>query len=355
MNDEAINTYLSDESDLNKANSLTPRTKYRRMKFSFVCSQCGQVSSKNLNVIVYPFICHKCSLSKSHKTESYAKKYDSTMRDRYGDNYLEVRQDKCNQAIQNKYGGASNMFKMATESRERTMLERYGVVHPSHMTDFAQKCAETKQTRYNSATYNNRDKCYNTLIEKYGSVEAYYKHIGSMSNATKIERYGTTSYNNREKFAQTLMQRYGVTAPMHSKIICDKSHHKYTYNGVKFDSSYELVYYIWLSDFHVDFEYRPGVMFAYEYEGIVHVYNPDFLVNGELVELKGRQFFKDKDPSKSMVNPYNHKLDGLYEAKHQCMLNNGVKIIVDCSEYEQYVATTYGKDYIKSFRNRRGV
>lgn len=67
------------------------------------------------------------------------------------------------------------------------------------------------------------------------------------------------------------------------------------------------------------------------------------------------QFFKDKDPSKSMVNPYNHKLDGLYEAKHQCMLTNGVTIIVDCSEYEQYVATTYGKDYIKSFRNKRGV
>ena len=53
-----------------------------------------------------------------------------------------------------------------------------------------------------------------------------------------------------------------------------------------------------------------------------------------------------------MVNPYNHDEDGLYEAKHQCMLAHNVDIIVDCSEYEKYVAEHYGKDYISTFRNK---
>ena len=52
-------------------------------------------------------------------------------------------------------------------------------------------------------------------------------------------------------------------------------------------------------------------------------YQPDFLIDGQLYEVKGDQFFEgDK-----MINPYDRNQDGLYEAKHQCMLNNGVIIL----------------------------
>ena len=40
---------------------------------------------------------------------------------------------------------------------------------------------------------------------------------------------------------------------------------------------------------------------------------PDFLVDGHYVEIKGDHFFK-KDGT--MQNPYDHRQDGLYEAKH---------------------------------------
>ena len=353
MDTTNICAHLSSADDLNQANELKPRTAYRRAKFSFVCSECGSLSVKNLDKISYPFVCHKCALSKAHKTESYAMNYEKTMKERYGDNYLEVRQTKCNQAIAEKYGSASEMCKLTKDAREATMKARYGVEHPSHMVDFRQKCSETRLLRHGSATYNNRDKCFETLIDKYGSVEAYYEYIGQKSNETKIQRYGTHTYNNREQAQETSLQRYGVSTPMQCKQVSDKAHHKYTYNGMNFDSSYEVAYLIWLTDHKMTFEYQPDIRFTYEYDGKTHWYNPDFCVDGQLIELKGRQFFKDKDSNKQMINPYNHRLDGLYEAKHQCMIQNQVKIIVDCSEYENYVAKTYGKDYIASFRNHK--
>lgn len=42
-----------------------------------------------------------------------------------------------------------------------------------------------------------------------------------------------------------------------------------------------------------------------------------------LVEVKGDQFFKEDG---TMQNPYDHTQDDLYEAKHQCMIDNNVYI-----------------------------
>lgn len=54
-----------------------------------------------------------------------------------------------------------------------------------------------------------------------------------------------------------------------------------------------------------------------------------------------------------MVCPWDHSLDALYEAKHQCMLANDVKILTtnDYVQYIKYVNTTYGKAYLKQFKS----
>lgn len=348
-----IYSHLSSESDLEFAKSLKPKQQFSRTKFSFTCSKCGNLAVKNLGTIRVPFLCHKCALSEAHTTPEYYNNYASSMTKKYGANYMEVFHAKATDAIIQKYGSYSNMYKQATPCREHTMLERYGVLSPASIDGHGEKCANTKQARYGSATYNNRSKAAETLISQYGSIEQYYQHVSQQSNETKIKRYGTHTYNNREKARTTSIAKYGVPIPIQNKMIGDKAHYKYTYQGIKFDSSYDLSYYIWLTDHKYRFEYRPNIQFDYYYDGNLHKYNPDFRVDGELVELKGRHFFKDKDPSKEMVNPYNHNMDGLYEAKHQCMIRNQVKIIVDCSEYETYVANTYGKDYIASFRNHK--
>ena len=47
-----------------------------------------------------------------------------------------------------------------------------------------------------------------------------------------------------------------------------------------------------------------------------------------------------------MCNPYDHSQDGLYEAKHQCGIKNGVKFITkeDYNQYMEYFNLHYKKE-----------
>ena len=76
---------------------------------------------------------------------------------------------------------------------------------------------------------------------------------------------------------------------------------------------------------------------------------PDFIVEGYIVKIKGDHFFKEDG---TMQNPFDHSLDGLYEAKHQCMLKNDVKIIkvFEMKDILNYIYEKYGKNYLKQFR-----
>ena len=352
-NHKPVYAHLETEHDLIDANMLKPRIEFKRTNFSFVCSRCHQESVRNLCTITYPFVCSRCITSDAHKTDSYKENYDRTMRAKYGDNYNDYVCKKRTETINSKYGGHRELFNQVTGKRKSTLIERYGVDHPAKMDGFTGKCAQTKLERYGTSTYNNRDKATQTVIQKYGSLERFYEQTQEKTAVTKMMRYGSSTYNNREQAAQTSIERYGVRVPIQAKPIGDKAHYKYTYNGIKFDSSYDLAFYIWLTDHGVDFTYNPPIQFTYTYDNKVHLYNPDFQIGDRLVELKGRQFFKNKNPNGPMVNPYNHSQDALYEAKHQCMIDNNVEIIVDCSKYETYVAETYGKDYIVGFRNKR--
>ena len=53
--------------------------------------------------------------------------------------------------------------------------------------------------------------------------------------------------------------------------------------------------------------------------------NPPIYVDEAYPELI--QFFENKDSNGKLINPFDRTQDGLYEAKHQCMLNNGVIIL----------------------------
>lgn len=348
-----VYAHVSNEDELKSLTSLRPKTKYSRLNISFNCSRCGEFAIKNLMTLQFPFICSKCALSIAHTTDEYKENYAKVMTAKCGENYWDAIHSLAMDAINDKYGGCAGMYAHSAEKRINTMLERYGVTCPAQIAGHGAKSAATKLQRYGDANYNNRDKANETIVEKYGSMYTFQQDKVRRSGETKQQRYGSATYNNREKAEMTSLSKYGVRVPSQLKEIADKAHYKYTYNGIIFDSSYDLSYYIWLTDNNIHFEYRPDIQLQYEYDGKTHYYNPDFKIGERLVELKGRQFFKDKDPNGPMVNPYNHDQDGLYEAKHQCMLANNVEIIVDCSEYEKYVAEHYGNNYIAGCRNRQ--
>lgn len=123
-----------------------------------------------------------------------------------------------------------------------------------------------------------------------------------------------------------------------------------TYDGLSFDSIPELAYFIFLKEHEISFEFHPKMNFSYEYNGELRNYFPDFIVEGKVKEIKGLQFFENKDPNGKMINPYDRTLDDLYEAKHQCMLKNNVEIITDYEVYVKYVEEKYDKNYIEQFK-----
>ena len=96
----------------------------------------------------------------------------------------------------------------------------------------------------------------------------------------------------------------------------------------------------------MNFEYQPKICFQYSFNGKNHKYFPDFIVDGKYIEIKGDHFFKEDG---TMYNPFDHTQDGLYEAKHQCMVNNNVEIwnskIYD--KYLSYFMDNYSIDTFK--------
>lgn len=100
-------------------------------------------------------------------------------------------------------------------------------------------------------------------------------------------------------------------------------------DGVGYDSKDEIFIFNFATMIGCSVEHHPTIRFLYMARDKEHHYEPDFVIDSKLVEVKGRQFFENKDPSKKMINPYDRSMDDIYEAKHQCMIRNHVSIIND--------------------------
>ena len=79
------------------------------------------------------------------------------------------------------------------KSIKKTMLKKYGVNHPSKLSDFKTKIKSTKLKRYNDENYVNIDK----------------------ARDTKLKLYGDENYINTEKIRETCMIKYGVPNVFH--------------------------------------------------------------------------------------------------------------------------------------------
>lgn len=169
----------------------------------------------------------------------------------------------------------------------QTCIKKYGVESPQQ-------------------TVNVRNKLMSTVQKKYGYKHALlHPRIRKKIKATMINRYGVEHISQTPEFA--------------------KYHHKrIKYDNLTFDSSWEVSVYKYCKAHNLQCEYQPLIVFKYTFNNKLRYYHPDFLIEGRLYEVKGDHFFKEDG---TMQNPFNHKLDALYEAKHQCMINNNVKII----------------------------
>lgn len=259
------------------------------------------------------------------------------------------------------------------EKCKNTCIKKYNVTNPNKTQEIRDKIEKTKLLRYNDKNWNNREKAIKTEKEKCMSNPNYFKEKYEKTKQTKIKNGHSPTWNNREKYKQTYAkqhngimhnfsdpviiekrkqtwkEKYGVNHISQCHNIRVKQKAKYYYNDIYFDTAPELAYYIWLTDNNISFTYQPNIVFKYKLANKLHLYFPDFLVDNKIVEIKGDHFFK-KDGT--MQNPFNHMQDDLYEAKHQCMLENNVYIMRsdEYVKYILYVNDKYGASYLKSFK-----
>ena len=277
------------------------------------CINCGkELAGKNVRNIFAgyrPCCSQKCAKQSSQRKE----KYKEACLKRFG----------CENASQ------STQIK---KKKEDTCLKNFGVDNPAKSSKIKDKMKQTTMKRYGvEYALQNKDildKSYKTMKERYGVEHPMQNKLF------------------QDKAIETSLKHFNVKYPMQSHEVRVKAQSKYKYNNINFDSAPELFLYVFLRDNNIKFEYQPNVQFQYEFNGKQYQYNPDFLIDGKLVEVKGRHFFKEDG---TMQNPWDHSLDALYEAKHQCMLRNSIQIMLDDDELivfaKSYVESTYRKEF----------
>lgn len=292
-------------------------------------------------------ICPVCK--KETKFLGITKKYRKYCSKKCSANDIELKK-KREETNLKKYGVKCNLSsKENREKQYKTCEEKYGNKHPQKTNIIKDNCKKRCIEKYGVSSYFKSDRFKEKSIETYLlKSDGKYTH-NSQFKETQNKRkesfklkYDQWNYN----YKNTCIERYGVENPMQISEIRAKSQSKYMYNMTNFDSSAELAYYIWLKENNIKFEYQPNIKFEYEYNGKKHIYCPDFLIKNEYIEIKGNHFFENG----KMVNPYDRTQDDKYEAKHQCMLKNNVRIITDYNIYITYVNEKYDNYYLSKFK-----
>ena len=274
---------------------------------------------------------NKYGVENVFQTEVVKAKSKLTCKRKYGVEFSsqapEVKQ-KVKETNLEKFGVPNALQSEVIRNKVRkTAQEKWGLAWPGGAAETIVKTKETKALRYGTSTYNNLEKASKTCLARYGVPYGVL---------TDINRQATTATKARLKANKTRIltcqQKYGVDYYFQTLEFHKKARKVYIYDTETFDSKPELALWIYAKLNNLQIIRNPK-KFIFEYEGIEHTYFPDFEYNNQLVEIKGDHFFTTDG---IMRCPWNPDLDGLYEAKHQCGLLNGVTFLTK-KDYMQYI------------------
>lgn len=271
----------------------------RNQKIKFVCPLCKKESIKQIRTIeTVNFNCTACNNLLAANSVEKKNAVAKTKLERYGN------------------AGYNNQNK-----RLKTIGDR--------IYEYAQKGAKTRKKHAlddNDFEAKVEKKRQNTIIKKYGSLETFYENKSLKMKATKLKRHGSAGYNNQQKRQETLLKN-GTNIFSAS----------YFYDNEYFDSSWELLFYIYHKEHNSDIIRNKNFFIIYtDDKNKKHKYFPDFLLNNKYVEIKGNQFFdKNKNPVK-----FN---DENWEFKYKCIIDNNIEILLkeDLNYIFQYLADKY--------------
>lgn len=289
-----------------------PRTFHYYQKIHFTCSKCNSVMHLSRLSFFEGFVCRNCKLAetslqlygceKPQKAESVKNKQRATLAKK-----------------------SKEEIEKSNNKRKDTCLGKYGVEAVSQNREIRLKQINTLKQKSPEEKDLIQQKKAQTSIERYG--KPYALQVPELLQKAK------------EGNRKTCLEKYGMPhAPKYS----------FLYQGARFDSTWELAVWIWAEDHKMKIQRLPTV-FTYTFNDKEHCYYPDFKINGKLVEIKGSHFFNEKG---EMQNPYDHSLDAIFEAKHQCGLQNGVEYWSwdEMKPILDYINNTYTADYLDLFR-----
>ena len=308
------------------------------------CSICKTPLLKPIPSLVY---CAKeCCESKCCRKE-FRK---NVLLSKYGDDYFQQWSEKVKKTNIERYGYENVMSNDTIKQRQldnvqktvreheteilnkrvETLSERYGITNVGQLPDHGAKMKYTSLCKYGAISYSSTEECKDrvrhTISNRTDEQKALTKEL---TKKTNLKKYGVPYFAQTEKFIKYHRSRY-------------------VYENISFDSSYELFYYIWNINNSVKIR-RCVDSFEYTVLGKVHHYIPDFIVEGNYVEIKGSHFFNSAG---ELINPYsNDPLIQLeYFEKGELMKKLGIHIITDISFYKHDIENKFGKNFIKQFR-----
>lgn len=320
-----------------KLNKNNYYDKYFRKPGEGICPICGE---KTLLKNVIEGYRKYCSMSCRNKDNEFINKCKNTLEHKLGKNYKKI--------ISNKRK-STNLFIHGNENynnREKaklTCMDKLGVDNPSKSNKIKHKKEETCMkhfgVKYTLQSEKLKNKFKNTCIEKFG-VDNPSKNelIKEQKIKTTLKHYNVKfpmqSNEVKEKYENTCIEKYGVrnvsqVLEIHKKQMFGKYKAP---NGKTYDSSWEYKFELYLIEHKINYEYQSSTTFKWiDYNGKERTYIPDFKLiteNGEqLIEIKGDYFF---DKEGKFFDPYDKTEIGYYNAeqKYNCMINNGVKILI---------------------------
>lgn len=307
----------------------------------FYCEQCGrEVTRRKVRMLenIFPMLCRGCvakiwvqNLNEEEKEQLIRKRRETTFQ-HFG--VKNANQSPYIQALKRQHYLEKTGYAHYAKTPERKAY--YQQLWRQKSIEEKQKAVETwKQTCLERYNVDN--------VSKLDSVKAKKRQ-------TTINHFNVPCGFQVPGSYEKMKQTWARKTPEERRVIRQKACGKYIYGNQSFDSSWELAVWIWARD-NNKIIVREPISFTYTFNNKTCHYFPDFEIDGQLVEVKGDHFFNKKDGT--MQNPYNDDETKKYEAKHQCGLEHGVQFWLkpDIEPILQCIISTYGPNYLKSFRN----
>lgn len=290
-------------------------------KFIVICPDCGK--KKEINKRCINFRCKDCLVKyrKQFYTEESYKKGQLKRKETIN-NWPEYKKQEYKQKLSNKAKISNKNRKLSSDSKLKLSNSLKEAWSKKSLEDINKRSKKRKET-INNWSEEERE-CHRSN---------YKKAQDSLRNKHSIQtRNYWSSLSLEEK----------------KKLVSSFRPKKYEVDGLLFDSSYELCFYLKHKNENI---IREPCCFEYTYNNESHLCFPDFSLNGELIEIKGEQFLKEG----RWINPYCRSLDDVYEAKRQCLINHNVKIFYynDIKDCVDYVISNYGENYKDIFRRKK--